>query len=558
MKLMKSKKRFKWQIIRINLFIALLIMGYSGFVYGQSNLKRQPSVIDLTKKTDDLRTSRIQLSLNNNWMFKTAKEQLFTKVNLPHTWNNKDASGEKGQYYRGASKYKKDLELNKHEDKKIFLYFEGANQETTLFINGDSIGKHTGGYSSFAFDIGKSAKEGTNEIDVDITNQADANILPLSMDFTFFGGIYRDVYLIITNPIHFDVLNYGSNGVLISTPKVSEKVGELNIQTRLLNETKKNKKIALVHRIISTDGKTVETITKNVVLLAASGVNEISLSGKINSPELWSPNSPAMYTVVSEIKDLETGSVIDQVVNPLGFRWFNMDPQKGFFLNGKHLKLTGVSKHQDFEGIGSAVSNDLLIKDLELIKAMGANCYRTSHYPHDPEVLNACDRLGILVIEEIPLVNLITESEAFSANCNQVLTEMITRDYNHPSIYSWGLSNELGIMVQGYIGSERGNEYDNNLKKLITSLNVLAKSIDPFRLTTQSMHYKTERYESSGIIKIGDYIGTNLYQGWYFGVPDSLVVSAKNMQKLSGNKPLMISEYGAGADPRLRTDNPRT
>lgn len=556
---MKSRMRFECRIIRMSLFSALFLflISYGELVYGQSNLKRQPKVIDLTKKTGDLLTSRIQLSLNNNWMFKTAKEQSFTKVNLPHTWNDKDASGEKGQYYRGASKYKKDFELNKNEDKKIFLYFEGANQETTLFINGDSIGRHTGGYSSFAFDIGKSVKEGTNKIDVDITNKADANVLPLSMDFTFFGGIYRDIYVIITNAIHFDVLNYGSNGVLISTPKVSEKIGELNIRTRLLNETKKNKKIALVHRIISADGKTVETITKNVVLLAASGVNEISLSGKVNSPELWSPNSPAMYTVVSEIKDLETGSVIDQVVNPLGFRWFNMDPQKGFFLNGKHLKLTGVSKHQDFEGIGSAVSNDLLIKDLEMIKAMGANCYRTSHYPHDPEVLNACDRLGILVIEEIPLVNSITESEAFSENCHLVMTEMITRDYNHPSIYSWGLSNEICIMGQGSIGSERGNEYDDNLKKLITSLNVQAKSIDPFRLTTQSMHYKTQRYESSGVIKIGDYIGTNLYQGWYFGVADSLVVSAKNMQKLSGNKPLMVSEYGAGADPRLRTDNPR-
>lgn len=547
---MKLRMQFEYRIIRMSLSLALFLflMCYGDLVYGQPNLH---------KGTNDVRTTRNQLSLNNNWGFKIGKEESFTRVNLPHTWNNKDASVDGKEYYRGAAKYKKAFELNQLKDKKIFLYFEGVNQVSSLFVNGNSVGKHSGGYSSFAFDISKFAKGGTNTIDLDVTNESDDTIAPLSMDFTFYGGIYRDVYLIVTNPVHFDVLNNGSNGVLISTPNVTEKMGELNIRSRLLNETNKNKKVALVHRIISSNGKLVETISKNVVLSANSGVNEISLAGKVNAPDLWSPDSPNTYTVVSEIKDQETGSVIDQVVNPLGFRWFSMDPQKGFFLNGKHLKLTGVSKHQDFEGLGSAVSNELLIKDLEMIKAMGANCYRSSHYPHDPEVLNACDRLGILVIEEIPLVNSITESEAFSENCHQVMTEMITRDYNHPSIYSWGLSNEICILAKGRIGSERGNEYDSYLKKIISSLNAKAKSLDPFRFTTQSMHYKTDRYESSGVNKIGDYIGANLYQGWYFGVPDSLVVSAKKMQKLSGNKPLMISEYGAGADPRLRADNPR-
>ncbi|WP_164905427.1 glycoside hydrolase family 2 TIM barrel-domain containing protein [Flavobacterium sufflavum] len=513
----------------------------------------------MTKENNNLQITRNQLLINNNWEFNIGKGESFTRINLPHTWNSNDNSKDGKEYYRGVAKYKKDIELNQDQlnNKKIFLYFEGVNQVATLFVNGNSIGKHIGGYSTFAFDISKSVKAGANTIDLEVTNESDDNIAPLSMDFTFYGGIYRDAFLIVTNSIHFDVLNNGSNGVLISTPNVTEKMGGLNIRTRLLNETNKNRKLILVHRIISSNGKLVETITKNVVLSANSGVNEISLAGKVNTPELWSPDSPKMYTVVSEIKDLETGSVVDQVVNPLGFRWFSMDPQRGFFLNGKHLKLTGVSKHQDFEGLGSAVSNELLIKDLEMMKAMGANCYRSSHYPQDPEVLNACDRLGILVLDEIPLVNSITESEAFSGNCHQVLTEMITRDYNHPSIYSWGLSNEICILAKGRIGSERGNDYDNYLKKIISSLNAKAKSLDPFRFTTQSMHYKTDRYESSGVNKIGDYIGANLYLGWYFGVPDSLIVSAKKMQILSGNKPLMISEYGAGADPRLRADNPR-
>ena len=207
--------------------------------------------------------------------------------------------------------------------------------------------------------------------------------------------------------------------------------------------------------------------------------------------------------------------------------------------------------------MGSAVSNDMLIRDLEMIKDMGANCYRSSHYPQDPSVLDACDRLGLLVLDEIPLVNSINESDEFFENSCNLMNEMITRDYNHPAIFSWGLSNEIGMMGRGRIGSEIGNEYDRVLNRLITSLDTIAKSLDPGRLTMQSVHYKTKRYESSGVLRIGDFIGANLYMGWYISEPDSLVVTASAIQNLSGDKPIVISEYGAGADLRLRTENPR-
>lgn len=542
----------------IYLFIAIMIF-FNDFTYGRTarSLPVKSSNTNFQDGNDITINIRRTLSINNNWEFKTERDKSFTNVNLPHTWNAIDAIDGKNEYYRGKAIYTKTLEISKLQKKKVFLYFEGANQVADLSVNGDSIGQHLGGYSSFAFDISKSVKEGRNNIALNVTNQADENIPPLTMDFTFFGGIYRDVYMIITNPVHFDILNHGSNGVLITTPNVSASIGKVNISTRLLNENEKDRKVELIHRIISAQGVTIETIAKKVILKANSGVDEISLTGQVNSPELWSPDSPTLYNVVSEIKDIQTGEIIDQVVNPLGFRWFSMDAQKGFFLNGKHLKLVGVSKHQDFEGLGSAVPNELLIKDIEMIKSMGANCYRCSHYPPDPEVLAACDRLGILVSEEIPLVNSITETDAFTANCQQVLSEMIYRDFNHPSIFSWGLSNEICIMGKGRIGSESGNAYDKSLNKLITSLYLTAKSIDSGRVATQSIHYKTDRYKSSGVIDIGDYIGANLYMGWYFGVPDSLVLNAKKIQALSGNKPIVISEYGAGADPRLRSEHPR-
>lgn len=500
---------------------------------------------------------RTVISLNNGWEFKLDKETSFKKVNLPHTWNAEDAVDDKKNIYRGEGIYKKNLKLNLTQGQKAFLYFEGANQSASLTVNSQFIGEHKGGYTSFAFDISNAVGEGDNQIEIAVSNQYDVNIPPLSMDYIFYGGIYRDVYLVVTNPVHFDLMNFGSEGILISTPKVSKKVGEVVVQARLKNEMNKEQKVKLIHRLIAPNGKEIKRLEKDVALLANAGISQVDMTAKIASPELWSPDSPSLYTVVSELINPGTGEVIDQVVNPLGFRWFSMDPKKGFFLNGEHLKLTGVCKHQDFEDIGSAVSNDLFIRDLEMIKEMGANCYRSSHYPQDPSVFDACDRLGLLVIDEIPLVNSITESSDFAHNSNQMMTEMIMRDYNHPSIFSWGLSNEIGMTGGGPIGSESGKAYDRYLNKVITSLDSIAKVLEPGRLTTQSVHYKTARYESSDVIKIGDFIGSNLYMGWYVGEPDSLVEVAKGIQSLSGDKPIVISEYGAGADPRLRSNNPR-
>lgn len=500
---------------------------------------------------------RNQLSINNDWKFKPGNDINYSNVNLPHSWNSTDATQDGGEYFRGAAYYQKNIEISKQKDEKYFLYFEGINQEATISINNDSIGKHLCGYTSFAFDITNSVKTGLNEVKVKVSNISNDDIAPLSMDFTFFGGIYRDAYLIRTNSVHFDVLDNGGNGVSVKVPTVSEKAGQVSIKARLLNESNANRNLELCHRIINANGNIVQTFIKKISLKSNSGVTEISLNGEVKSPELWSPDNPALYKVVSEIKDVRTGEIVDQIVNTIGFRWVSMDAQKGFFLNGKHLKLIGVSKHQDLSGYGSALPNGLLIKDMEQIKALGANCFRTSHYPPDPEILAACDRLGILVLEEIPLVNSVTETKAFSENTKQMLKEMITRDFNHPCIFSWGLSNEICIMGKGRIGSERGNEYDKYLHNLIADLDSLAKCLDPYRLTTQSIHYKTERYEKSGVIKTGDFIGANLYMGWYLDVPDSLVTNAKKIQKLSGDKAVVISEYGAGADPRLRSENPR-
>ena len=505
----------------------------------------------------EAQSSRKTISINNNWDFKRIDEQNFEKVNLPHTWNVEDVVDDKRGYYKGKALYKRTLSLKEVEDKKFFLYFEGANQVCDLFINGDTIGNHIGGYTSFAFDITKSVISGDNTIEIDMTNKGNRDIPPMSMDFTFFGGIYRDVNLIETNAIHFDLLNLGSNGVTVSTPDVSAKKAKVCIKSRFLNETSRDSKIELHHCILSSDGEVVKEMRSEVLLAAESGLKEMNLESVIKKPELWSPDAPNLYTIISNIVELESGVILDQVVNSIGFRWFKMDSEKGFFLNGEKLKLMGVCKHQDRKGLGSAVSNELLIRDLEMIKSMGANCYRSSHYPHDPSVFEACDRLGILVVGEIPLVNSIVDSEVFIANSQHMLKEMITRDMNHPSIFAWSLCNEIYMMGEGAVGSEERAEYDSKLFNLINSFDSIANNLDPQRLTTQSVHVKHQGYVNSGVINVGDFIGANLYMGWYDGTPETLIDTAKVIQKLSGNKPLVISEYGAGADPRLRTDIPR-
>lgn len=550
------------------LIIALICANLSSNVFSQATPLLTPNKMNNADKSTVSNHERINkeengdkqrkiITINSDWKFKLEGANSFENINLPHTWNMNDVTDDKPGYYQGKGTYKKTLNLHLTEGQKTFLYFEGANQMISLSINGEFIGKHVGGYTSFAFDISKAAKSGDNLIEITASNQSDEDIPPLTMDYAFYGGIYRNVYLVITNPIHFDVLNSGSSGIMVSTPNVSKKAGEIAIQARLKNEISQDKKITLVHHVIAPNGKEIKKLEKEVVLNAKPDITQVTLNGKITSPTLWSPDSPSLYTIVSELKDSETGHVIDQIITPLGFRWFSMDPQKGFYLNGEHLKLIGACKHQDYSRIGSAVSNDLLIKDLEMIKEMGANCYRSSHYPQDPTVLNACDRLGILVLEEIPLVNSVTQTNKFAENSCLMMKEMIARDYNHPSIFAWGLSNEIGMLGKGRIGSESGNEYDRFLNRLIFSLDTIAKASDPYRLTTQCIHYKTERYESSGVIKIGDFIGANLYQGWYFGESDSIINVAQNIQSLSGNKPIVISEYGAGADPRLRTEHPR-
>ena len=367
-------------------------------------------------------------------------------VNIPHTWNVADAFDNIAGYYRGISWYTRRIFIPvEWKDKKIILYFEGANQEANIFVNNSLAGNHKGGYTAFCFDITSYLTPGSNRISVQLDNKHDDDIPPLDADYTFYGGIYRDVYLIAVSPVHFDMLNHASCGVFIETPLVSDEKASVKVRMKILNETEQPKWIEISSLIMDKNGVLVSRKDTESRIKAGSYLDLTQEDISVTKPKLWSPAVPYLYTIVTRITDVQSGSILDEVVNPLGFRWFAVDPEKGFFLNGKQMKLVGANRHQDFYGLGNALPNDLHRRDFAKIKEMGANFVRLAHYPQDPEVYRACDELGLLVWTEIPVVNKVTPSEAYFNTCKTMQIEQIRQTFNHPSVIMYGYMNEIFI-----------------------------------------------------------------------------------------------------------------
>jgi beta-galactosidase len=505
--------------------------------------------------TNAQRTSQ---TINECWRFErsnvigaqdtTFNDKDWGVVNLPHTWNAEDAL-KVSNYYQGIGWYRKTIFSPIPEDKKYNLFFEGANQETTVYVNGKEAGTHKGGYTAFRFDITSLLNKGKNVVNyiaVKVDNSINPSIAPVafSADFNFWGGIYRDVYLEECNLLHFRTDNYGSKGVFVETPEVTNDAASVKVRGEIKNEGKKTLSVKIKTIIADADNKTVkEAISKLKVEPGENTPFEI-LTGKISFPKLWSPDSPYLYRVYTQIIDAKTGKVIDDVDNSLGFRWFSADTKNGFMLNGKPLKLLGASRHQDYEGLGNALSNDLNRYDIELLKKMGANYIRIAHYPQDPSVIDACDKLGLIAWEEIPILNAITPTEEFFTNCRNNLTEMIRQNFNHPAIMIWAYSNE--VLVSGY---------SDSLGILHKELEKICRTEDHYRLTALAFH-GSPLYNRSHLADIPMIIGWNRYDGWYRGKVEDFGKFLDEENKKYPNRPLIISEYGAGSDTRIHSLKP--
>jgi beta-galactosidase len=507
---------------------------------------------------------RYSLSLNPGWRYfggdATNAEILdfddshWTIINVPHTWNAQDTEDDEAGYSRGVGWYRRTLNLpHELKGKRLFIYFEGANQITTVFVNGKLAGKHKGGYTAFAFDItdliqfestkGKNA----NLIAVKIDNSADKNIPPLSADFDFYGGIYRNVWLIATDPIHFDLLDHGSSGIYVDTPTISAEAAVARIRAQVVNNDSQSRDVRLAATLQDANGGVIAQTDSSQEIGSGKEFEFKLQTNSIPHPHLWSPDNPYLYTLESRL--YQNGHLLDEVDIPVGFRWFRIDPNEGFFLNGAPLKLHGVNKHQDYAGIGNAVPDSLAIRDMQIIKDMGANFVRLAHYPQSRAVLDAADRLGLIIWEEIPIVNEITPSEEFSHSCEQMLREMIRQHFNHPSILLWGYMNEVLLRLHKEPG------YTQEVVALARRLDRVVHEEDPSRQSVMAMHH-SGIYNESGLADIPQVVGWNLYFGWYEGEFNDFGSFLDDQHKRYPRRPLIVSEYGADADLRLHSNQP--
>ncbi|MFC4323729.1 glycoside hydrolase family 2 protein [Litchfieldia salsa] len=473
---------------------------------------------------------RKSILINEDWKFvkeNVGAEKVFAtqgeKINIPHTWNAIDGQDGGNDYYRGTCWYGKTFnkpEINNGD--QVYLEFRGANSSAEVWMNNTKLSTHDGGYSTFRVNITEVLKD-ENELVVSVDNSPNDRVYPQKADFTFYGGIYRDVYMVIVANSHFDMDYYGGSGLII-TSEINEKSAKVDLKSYVTGEAD------TVRYTINGVG------TKEVPVV--DGV----ASGSIEIPEvhLWDGMvDPYLYEAKAEL--IKNENVIDQVDSRFGCKTFSFDKDKGFILNGRPYHLRGVSRHQDRRGVGNAITREMMIEDIEIIKEIGANTIRLAHYQHDQYFYDLCDEYGMIVWAEIPYIT--EHMPNGRENTITQLTELIVQNVNHPSIICWGLSNE--ITVTGVT---------DDLMENHRILNDLAHSLDSTRPTTMAHVFMLEIDEP--LVSLPDIMSYNLYYGWYLGNLTDNDKFFDDFHKKYPDKIIGLAEYGADANPRLQTPTP--
>lgn len=481
---------------------------------------------------------RENILINQDWNFRFSHQvdkNSSRRVDLPHTWNAQDALSGKPDYKRGIGNYDKKLFIRSEwKGKRLFLRFEGANCVSNVFINGKQIGEHRGGYGAFIFEITDKVNYGKNNtVLVRVNNGEQLDVMPLVGDFNFYGGIYRDVHLLVTEDICISPLDYASPGVYLFQQHVGEKQAAVLARINLSNGTEHPRQATLRLQVKERD-KVVYQADKKVTVAPHTSVQPEEMSFTLLNPRLWNGREdPFMYqTVITLVKD---GKEIDKVEQPLGLRYYATDADRGFFLNGKHLPLHGVCRHQEWAEVGNALRPMHHEEDTRLMLEMGVNAIRLAHYPQATYMYDLMDRNGIVTWAEIPFVGPggyadkgFVDQPSFRENGKEQLKEMIRQHFNHPSICFWGLFNEL-------------KENEDNPLEYIKELNVLAHQEDPTRPTTSASN------QGGAINFITDNIAWNRYDGWYGATPATLASWLDKTHQAHPEIKIAISEYGAGA-----------
>lgn len=469
---------------------------------------------------------RTEKLFNDNWTFE--KEGQKCTVSLPHTWNAEDGQTGPAPYYRGTCVYTKTFARPYlAAGQRLYVEFRGVNSSSAVKINGCEVIKHDGGYSTFRCDVTDHLKE-ENILEVTVDNSPNEHVYPQRADFTFYGGIYRDVYLITVEDVHFDLDYYGGNGFRI-TPKLDGEKAEIFFETW---STPGSEKV-----VVSVDGigETELSLKEENGRVVGSG------SIVINPVHRWDGlDDPWLYQAKAAV--YANGEVKDEVSSRFGCREYRFDSEQGFFLNGRHYPLHGVSRHQDRLGVGNALTKAMHEEDMELILSMGANSIRLAHYQHDQYFYDLCDEKGIVAWAEIPYITV--HMDGGRENTISQMKELITQNYNHASIICWAMSNEITL-----------NGITEDLMENHRILNDLIHMMDPSRVSAMANLFLLDTGDP--LVRLPDIRGYNLYYGWYVGDMTDNDKWFDDFHQTYPDVTIGLTEYGADSSIALQSPKPK-
>ncbi|HZG85572.1 glycoside hydrolase family 2 protein [Paenibacillus sp.] len=488
-----------------------------------------------------------EISYNENWMFAKTGDPEYAhermregqSVTLPHTWNAEDGHGP--NYYRGACWYQNVWTLSPEDAaKRVYLEIGAAGNTGKVYINGSLAGESRCGYAMFRVNATPYLKAGENLISILVDNSYDNEVFPLLADFTFYGGLYREVKLLVMDDLHFDVMDNGRDGVYFTQKKIGERTFEWTVQGRVINESSQAEAGIVQVELKDQDGNVVSTATSEH---AFDGETTFELRSDIVDPILWhGVERPYLYTAAITVA--AGGQTRDSRQIEIGFRTIDVTTDRGLLLNGEPLKLNGVCRHQDFAGAGNAITKAHMERDMALIREVGANSVRLAHYQHDDYFYSLCDRHGLLVWAEIPFISVPSTKDPENRNAVEQLERLVKQAFNHTSIYCWGVQNEITIAVET-------EHTHTTVQKLVRMVNEL----DPGRYTVQANINGVE--DDSVFHSYTDLAGYNLYYGWYYGEVKDLQKRFDSFHAANPELPLILSEYGVDTNPKFHSYAPK-
>ncbi len=548
-----------------------------------STLAIMAAVTATPAAAQDVRSTQV---LGEGWVFAKGAEAPATgssdwvRVSVPHSWNRVGHYTNPGVHpnrpetlddYQGVGWYRLSFTGPRDLDRKrVYLQFDAASRTAEVWLNGKRLGSHAGGFSRFRLDASAALKPGAaNTLLVKVDNTAPdvgtatADVLPLAGDFFVHGGLYRPVSLIVTDDVHLDLLDHGGSGVYATTRSIAGGRATIDVTWRARNDAARPVRVEAIVRLLDAAGA-VKAEQRRPMTLAGAANGAASATLDVADPHLWNGVAdPYLHRLSVELV-ASGGRVLDRVEQPFGIREVRIDPERGQFLNVKPLRLHGVGYHQDREGKGWAVSEADIAADVAIMREMGANSIRLTHYQHGQPIHDLADRYGLLVWGEIPLVSRwtmgasTTASDGLRADAAQQLRELIRQNMNHPSVVTWGIANEVdfGKSIPIFITNKDGPAPDP--MPLLAELNGIAKAEDPTRPTAIATCCEGRLLGDAEVpITAGaaDVSGANRYFGWYYGDPSGLGPHLDALRAARPNQPLSVTEYGAGGATSIHTDN---